>query len=141
MTAAENEDPCSICAMIEKGVEPYFSDENWIAMPPNGARPAWAFLATKRHSEWTWGMSPEEAATFGPITARLSDAIRKVSGVSRVYIVGFGENTKHCHFLFIPRIEELAGDMRAAIRKWGAAADDAEGFAKVSAALRQELTS
>jgi diadenosine tetraphosphate (Ap4A) HIT family hydrolase len=138
--ATTKPEECSICAMIARsaGTELY-GDKSWIAMP-SPRRAAWAMLATKRHGDWTWGMTPEEAAGFGPVTAKLAMAVRKVSGASRVYMLGLGENTLHCHFLFIPRMEQMGEEVRAAIRKGGAAVDGAGDYDGAIDSMRKELS-
>jgi diadenosine tetraphosphate (Ap4A) HIT family hydrolase len=131
---------CTVCAMIARSAETtLYSDDAWIAMP-SPQRAGWAMLATKRHGEWTWGMTPKEAAGFGPITAKLANAVRTASGASRVYMLGLGENTLHCHFLFIPRMEQMGEEIRIAIRKGGAAVNGIGDYDAVVHALQAELS-
>ena len=94
---------CAICKMaitiperrvIERG-------EHWVAHAT--AIPGWIMVATTRHGEWSWGMTPEEANSMGSMVAKASQAIREVCDAERVYMIGLGENSVHFHFLLIPR--------------------------------------
>ncbi|WP_300395486.1 hypothetical protein [Henriciella sp.] len=121
---------CSICEMkLAVGSRLVFDGENWIGMPVTG-QPGWVMMAARRHFNWTWEMTDDEATAFGPAVRRMSNAVREVTGCDRVYVLGLGENTLHCHFLLIPRDQVLGEEVRASIRdsagRSNVGAEDAE---------------
>jgi diadenosine tetraphosphate (Ap4A) HIT family hydrolase len=131
---------CGICAKVaQAGDTAVYEDENWIGMPSE--RVGWVMLAARQHAEWTWGLTEAQAASFGPAVSRISNTLRNVAGTNKVYLIGLGEAAIHCHFLLIPRIEELGADVRAALRKWGDIATDAGTSTRMANSLRAELKS
>jgi diadenosine tetraphosphate (Ap4A) HIT family hydrolase len=101
---ARDDVDCTICKMARRIPEERVVErgEHWVAHATN--IPGWIMIATTRHGEWSWDMTPEEAETMGTIVAQASRAIRKVCDAERVYMVGLGENSSHFHFLLIPRL-------------------------------------
>jgi histidine triad (HIT) family protein len=131
---------CTICTKVaEAAGKELYADKSWVGMRAAGDKPGWVMLAARRHVEGTWGLNGEEAASFGIAVNRISEAIRKTTDSSRVYLVGLGEGALHCHFLVIPRVEGLGEDIRAALRKWGDHVADVEAADASSAKLRKEL--
>ena len=132
---------CSICVMqAENAGSELYHDDHWVGMV-SGDKPGWIMLAARRHADWTWSLDAAEAASLGPAVSRLSAAIRKATATEKVYLVGLGENSIHCHFLLMPRIEAMSNEIRAAIRKWGAEIGNAEESQQIGDALRAELDS
>lgn len=115
-------------------------DEAWSARAVTDV-PGWVMLATRRHGDWTWGLSDAEAASFGPVLRRLSDAVRKAANAERVYVMALGENSLHYHLVLLPRSADLAPELRgpALLGSSEALADRAEAQ-RVAAEIRRELS-
>jgi len=94
---------CAICKMASRISEQRIIErgEHWVAHATNV--PGWVMIATTRHGEWSWDLTPEETGTMGAMVAMASHAIRQVCDAERVYMIGLGENALHFHFLLIPR--------------------------------------
>jgi len=88
-----------------------FEDELWSAGVAGGI-PGWIRLQTKRHGDWSWGLTSEEATSFGPVLARLSSALRDVCGAETVYTIALGDNSMHFHTLLIPRAADAPPELR-----------------------------
>jgi diadenosine tetraphosphate (Ap4A) HIT family hydrolase len=99
-------------------------------------RPGWVLYATNRHGDWTWGMTDEEAAAFGPFLKRLSSALREATDATHIYYVGLGENTLHFHGILASRYQPFAKDIQAALAARGAEIADAAAADAVATKLR-----
>jgi diadenosine tetraphosphate (Ap4A) HIT family hydrolase len=103
-TGASSPD-CAICDLraTSAGDSLLFASELWTATLA-GDVPGWIMVMLNRHSrDWLWGLSPQEAAELGPLMQRLSVAARDAAGAERVYLMGFGEQWQHFHFMLLSR--------------------------------------
>ena len=89
-----------------------YTDDQWTAALCHDV-PGWLIVMANRHSDdWLWGLSEAEALTLGPLMRRLSAAARSEAGAESVYLMGFGENNRHFHFILIGRTASIPADMR-----------------------------
>ncbi len=70
--------------------------------------PGWLIVKTVRHVESLAGLTPSEAAVLGPLIARVTAALERVTDAERVYSALFSEAVRHVHFHLIPRRASLA---------------------------------
>lgn len=101
------------------------------------------FLIVKpiRHCEHIAHLSAEEAARLGPILQRTTQAVMKVVGAEKVYVVSLGELVKHIHFCIIPRCQGMPENGFAVLEginsgNWACSDEKAAGIA---ARVRKEL--
>jgi len=68
----------------------------------------WLVLKPLRHVEAFADLTEEEAASFGPLTRRITRAMANSLGAVKTYIGLFaeGENSRHVHFHIIPRFSD-----------------------------------
>lgn len=92
-----------------------FRDDTWSCDVADGYDvPGWFILRLRRHAEGWSGPTVAELTDFGPLSQRVTAAIRKATGAPIVYFLSFGENYPHFHFLLIARAAELAPELRGA---------------------------
>ena len=108
---------CRICELVDQEGGPtgqwVLSDEQWFAgVLPGYDVPGWLVCGMRRHGEGPDSMNPEEASSFGIIVQRLSAALRTVTGAERLYLIAFGEEFPHLHFMLVPRPQSEAGAPR-----------------------------
>jgi diadenosine tetraphosphate (Ap4A) HIT family hydrolase len=103
-TGASSQD-CAICDLraTSAGDSCLFASDLWTATLAWDV-PGWIMVMLNRHShDWLWGLSGPEAAELGPLMQRLSAAARDAAGAERVYLMGFGEQWQHFHFMLLSR--------------------------------------
>jgi diadenosine tetraphosphate (Ap4A) HIT family hydrolase len=103
--AEVNSRECAICATRETapGESVIFASELWTATVGWDV-PGWIMVMLNRHGrDWLWGLSEQEAAELGPLMQRLSAAARDAADAERVYLMGFGEQWQHFHFMLLSR--------------------------------------
>jgi diadenosine tetraphosphate (Ap4A) HIT family hydrolase len=112
MSAAD----CRICALVSQArPDIVHADDLWHAsLLPGREVPGWLVLCLRRHAEEATGMNPAEAATFGPLVARLSEALKAATAAERVYLMAFGEEFPHWHVLLAARPADLPLEHRRA---------------------------
>jgi diadenosine tetraphosphate (Ap4A) HIT family hydrolase len=103
---------CEICARQREG-RPHegsvggdvYADEYWQAYhaPSAVASPGQLFLVAKRHYLDFAEVTPEEAASYGPLLRRLYAALKRATRAQRVYAVITIEGVPHFHVWLIPR--------------------------------------
>ena len=76
--------------------------------------PGWFVLRARRHAEGWGALTPDEAASLGPVAQRVSTAIQQATGAVNTYLLSFGENYPHLHFLIIARPPDLPADLKGA---------------------------
>ena len=59
-------------------------------------------------------LNDEELVSVGPLLAKLSMAISEVTGAEKVYVVAFGENFPHWHFVLMTRGPQVPKEHRGA---------------------------
>jgi hypothetical protein len=71
-------------------------------------------MANGHSDDWMWSLSDHEASALGPLMQRLSAAAKAEAGAESVYIMGFGEQNRHFHFMLLTRSASMAADLRGA---------------------------
>jgi hypothetical protein len=75
--------------------------------------PGWFMVSLNRHNvDWFMGLSDDEAVTLGPLTRSLGIAARAEASAERVYLMGFGEQWSHFHFMVMSRGAAVATEHR-----------------------------
>lgn len=78
-------------------------DSLWrLSMAIGSETPGFSYLEPKRHITDITRLDGPEAASFGPTLARVTAALRDVTGVERVYIYVFGDGVAHLHLHLAP---------------------------------------
>ncbi len=75
-------------------------------MSRHGSTVGFAYLEPIRHIPYLADLDGPEAATFGPIVARASAALRDASGARLVYAYVFGGGVPHLHVHLAPDAPE-----------------------------------
>jgi diadenosine tetraphosphate (Ap4A) HIT family hydrolase len=92
-----------------------WSDEHWTLHPPiSGSLPGSVWVAAREHVDSFADLSPDAAASFGPLCARVERAILSQGDVGRVHLYRWGDGGAHFHVWFLPRpigMLEAAGAM------------------------------
>jgi diadenosine tetraphosphate (Ap4A) HIT family hydrolase len=98
------DDNCHICAMVANAEDAstVYRDDLWTATAAIGV-PGWVMLCANRHAEGGWGLSKDEATSFGPLYSAVSSALRDVCDAECVYMLYLGENALHFHALAVAR--------------------------------------
>ncbi|HEX2348194.1 MAG TPA: HIT family protein, partial [Ktedonobacterales bacterium] len=80
-----------------------WEDELWrLTMAIASETPGFSYLEPKRHITDITRLDGAEAATLGATLARVTAALREVTGVERVYIYVFGDGVAHLHLHLAP---------------------------------------
>ncbi len=80
-----------------------WQDELWrLTMATASETPGFSYLEPKRHITDITRLDGPEAVSFGPTLARVTAALREVTGVERVYIYVFGDGVAHLHLHLAP---------------------------------------
>jgi diadenosine tetraphosphate (Ap4A) HIT family hydrolase len=90
-------------------------DEYWrVAHAFNTAVPGWLVLIPRRHVTALAELTAAEAATLGSWQVQLSLALGRALGCQKTYVAQFAEadGFAHVHFHIVPRLPDLAGDLR-----------------------------
>ncbi len=104
---------CDVLATAPSGSIVYVSDL-WTATLGYDV-PGWILVMANRHSDdCMWGLTDHEASTLGSLMQRLSAAAKAEAGAECVYIMGFGEQNRHFHFMLLTRSASMAADLRGA---------------------------
>lgn len=64
--------------------------------------PGFGHLEPIRHIPFLTDLDGDEAATLGPVLARVSAVLKQVTGAELVYVYVFGERVPHLHFNLAP---------------------------------------
>jgi len=77
---------------------------------------------------------------MGPLIQRLSAAMKPEADVERIYMMGFGEQWRHFHFMLMSRSSSMGADLRGA-GMLALAPDlaDPDEAVRVGARIRQRL--
>ena len=67
--------------------------------------PGFCYLEPKRHIPHVTDLDGAEAATFGPTLARVTSALKEVTGAELVYVYVFGGGVPHLHLHLAPHHE------------------------------------
>jgi diadenosine tetraphosphate (Ap4A) HIT family hydrolase len=83
-----------------------WEDELWrLSMPRRGYTTGFGYLEPKRHVPHITDLDGAEAATFGPILARVASALKEAAGAEIVYVYIFGGGIPHLHVHLGPHAE------------------------------------
>jgi diadenosine tetraphosphate (Ap4A) HIT family hydrolase len=88
---ATTTEPCWFCRDSRGEDEPpggwVYEDAHWVAghAPHSYGPRGLVIVESRRHFLDVADMTPEEAATFGPVLGRVTGAIHRVVGAERVY--------------------------------------------------------
>lgn len=136
-------DRCQVCDLRKAipGESLIHVDDVWTASLVLDV-PGWIMVSANRHSgDWLWGLSDDEAATLGPLVRRLSAAAKAEADVERVYLVGFGEQWQHFHFMLLSRRASTPADfMGAGILAHAAELADRDEAFRTGARIRERLS-
>jgi len=82
-----------------------YEDEHWRVChaPIAMAVPGQLLVESRRHFLDFAEMTPEEAAAYGPLLARLFAAVKRVTGAERIYALVTLEGAAHFHTWLLPR--------------------------------------
>ncbi|MEU9152318.1 hypothetical protein AB0D59_17625 [Streptomyces sp. NPDC048417] len=102
--------------------------------------PGWVAVQTLRHTEGLAALDGAEAIELGPVLARLSAAVTRVTGSERVYTYSLGEGSPHTHVLLGPPRRDLRGAafITGLLRRDVSLADEAAAL-RVARDLADEL--
>ena len=64
-------------------------------------------IKLKRHCEHLADLTPEEAASLGPVVRMTCRALSEVLKPAKVYVCSFGDGVKHIHFWALPRPHDM----------------------------------
>lgn len=101
---------CLLCdgdrAAAELGREVVWQDRLWrLSMSRRGYTTGFGYLEPKRHVPHITDLHGEEAATFGPVLARVTSALKEAAGAELVYVYIFGGGIAHLHVHLGPHRE------------------------------------
>lgn len=107
---------CHVCTREGQAPEDtvVYRDNQWTVSTLDV--PGWLMVDANRHSEdWLWGLLEDESQSLGPLLRRLSSSLREIWNPERIYLMAFGENSTHLHFLLISRTAGVPSDWRGAV--------------------------
>ncbi|MBI4220250.1 MAG: diadenosine tetraphosphate hydrolase [Chloroflexi bacterium] len=143
---------CAICRQNagEVAIEGGIVYENSLWLVRHTASPAplvgWTMFHTQRHVQGPAHFTDQEAQTLGPALRTVCEAIERLTGALRVYVMNFGESTPHMHAHLVPRYQDMPAGVpwsvadlyRAVGQKKEKPADQAKVL-EFTARLRTEL--
>lgn len=91
-----------------------WEDDLWrLSLSGRGYVPGFGYLEPKRHVPHITDLDGAEAATFGPVLARVTSALKEAAGADLVYVYVFGGGIPHLHVHLGPHREDdaLASDI------------------------------
>ncbi|MFJ6571144.1 hypothetical protein ACIQNU_27395 [Streptomyces sp. NPDC091292] len=102
--------------------------------------PGWVAVQTLRHTEGLADLDEAEAGELGPLLARLSAAVTRVTASQRVYTYSLGEGSPHTHVLLGPPQRDLRGAefITGMMRRDVSLADETAAL-RIARALADEL--
>jgi diadenosine tetraphosphate (Ap4A) HIT family hydrolase len=95
-----------------------YEDDHWHVgsiMPPVVWQ-GFLIVKLKRHCEHVAELTPEEAASLGPVITVTCAAVQEVLKPAKVYVCSFGDGIKHIHFWILPRPPEMDPGMHFVMR-------------------------
>jgi len=102
------------CPLCERSDDGYlWTDEHWRLLPFEGIPlRGGVILESRRHVDSFVDLSTAEAASMGPVVARVERAVLSIGEVGRVHAARWGEGIAHFHLWVMPRplgVMELRG--------------------------------
>jgi galactose-1-phosphate uridylyltransferase len=107
---------CHVCDVCSNGPADsvIYSDDLWTVAVGFDV-PGWFMVMLNRHSDdWFMGLSDPEAATLGPLLRDLGVAAVADADAERVYLMGFGEQWSHFHYMVMSRAATVSKELRGA---------------------------
>lgn len=108
---------CLSCEIVSgKHIEPggvLYEDEHWHVGNATGpvVWPGFLIVKLKRHCEHVAELTPQEAATLGPVPRDTCASVTRVCQPAKVYVCSFGDGVKHIHFWVLPRLPKMRPGM------------------------------
>jgi diadenosine tetraphosphate (Ap4A) HIT family hydrolase len=106
-TERMTDDECLLCRVGD--ADEYFhrrrvwADEHWrLSIVLHGAVVGFAHLEPHRHIPFVTDLDGPEAATLGPVLARVTAALRQTTAADKVYVYVFGDRVPYLHFNLTP---------------------------------------
>ena len=103
---------CALCAGpdgdAELGRRQVWADDLWrlsTSIGPGEVLAGFSYLEPKRHIRHITDLDGPEAATFGPVIARCTSALKRATGCELVYVYVFGGGIDHLHVHLAPHTE------------------------------------
>jgi diadenosine tetraphosphate (Ap4A) HIT family hydrolase len=110
---------CQMLALRDSGDAPLWDNiyrtSYWdLVHSYNTALPGWLVLVARRHMGTIAELTPDEAAELGRLLPVVSQALQKVVGCQKTYVVQFAEHPEHphVHFHVIPITADLTAEKR-----------------------------
>jgi diadenosine tetraphosphate (Ap4A) HIT family hydrolase len=117
-----------------------WEDDLWrLSAVLQGPVPGFAHLEPKRHIPFVTDLDGAEAATFGPVLARVTAALRDAAGAEKTYVYVFGDRVPHLHLNLAPHRDRDALRGGPGLLEQGAEPAPAETHEQVAAAARDVL--
>lgn len=83
-----------------------WSDDLWRLTTATEAEVlGFSYLEPRRHIPHVTDLDGPEAATFGPVLAKVTSALKEVTGAELVYLYVFGGGVPHLHLHLAPHTE------------------------------------
>ena len=93
-----------------------YQDDLWVLEHAMAAFPfvGWLVLKTRRHVESFADLTPEEAASFGPLARRIIQGMTHLLNPEKIYLSMYGEaqGFSHLHVHLIPRYADTPPNRR-----------------------------
>lgn len=95
-------DACGVCTGV--AADAVWSNDHFTLHPPRTCSlPGTVWIASREHVDSFRDLSPEAQAAFGPLVARLEDAMLAEPDVARVHLYRWGDGGAHFHVWLMPR--------------------------------------
>ena len=114
------DETCPLCRPISADLvelpprDCVFSNDSWQVVVHKSPVPGWLLVVLRRHVGTLSDLSPEEAASIGPVLVAGTSALMNVLGCPKTYVMLFVESAPHVHFHLVARPAELPTEFRAA---------------------------
>lgn len=100
-------DRCLLCRVEEAdahfGRTCVWADPYWrLSVVLHGPVAGFAHLEPHRHIPYVTDLDGPEAATLGPVLARVTAAMRSATGADKIYVYVFGDRVPHLHLNLAP---------------------------------------
>jgi Diadenosine tetraphosphate (Ap4A) hydrolase and other HIT family hydrolases len=103
---------CHLCMGVDADPDmlrvQVWEDELWrltTSIGPGDCTPGFSYLEPKRHIAHITDLDGPEAATFGPVMARCTRALKQATRCDLVYVYVFGGGIPHLHVHLAPHVE------------------------------------
>jgi diadenosine tetraphosphate (Ap4A) HIT family hydrolase len=114
--------PCKTCALLadrNSGLRPpwdlIYRTSFWdVVHAYDSSLPGWIVLVLRRHAESVAELTRDESAELGLLITATSQALKKVTGCLKTYVMQFAEAAEHphVHVHIVPRMADLPPELR-----------------------------